>query len=104
LFTASKNVSGSSSLLGCEDKGFAERMNHGADEKIAAQLDGMRLPGLFADHRYPSRKCLEQRTGTVHGSVGAGCHHPKPTLLRHAWPAKHRRSHKFDAPVARAPR
>src|SRR5437868_6982713 len=72
-------------------------MNHGADDKIAPQLDGMCLPRLCADHRYPSRKCLEHWAGTVHGFVSTRGHGPEPALPGYTRPAKHWRCHKIDA-------
>src|SRR5215469_8424551 len=68
---------GLDSLPVCKDKGFAKRMNHGTDEKIAGQLHAMRLSRLFTDDGYSSRKSSEQRAGTVQGLVGTGCHDPQ---------------------------
>ena len=79
-------------------------MNHGADEKIAAQLDGMRLPGLFADHGDSSRERLEQRARTVSALSAPAATHPKPTLVGYIWTAEHRRRDKIDYPGLHIPR
>ena len=48
-------------LRRCIDKGFAERLDHGADEKVPTQLDGMSLARLRAHNRDATGKRFKQR-------------------------------------------
>src|SRR3954451_21057003 len=64
------------SLPGCEVQGFAERMNHGADNETASKLAPVRLFRFCADHADASRKCLEQGAGPFDVSTHPGANEP----------------------------
>ena len=67
---------------------FAERLNHGADEEVAAEFDGVRLARFRADDRDAARERLQHGPGCGNGSFVAGHHDPELAGLGHIGPAE----------------
>ena len=76
---------------------FAQRVNHGADEKVAAQLDGVGLAGFGADHGDAAREGLEQGARFGDGLVGAGRNDPEAAFFGDVGPAKDGSGHEIAA-------
>src|SRR5271154_969281 len=72
-------------------------MNHGADEEVAAEFEGVGLTRLRADHRDAPRHGLKHRTRTLDGVGRSRSHNPKPALRGDIGPAKHGSRHELLA-------
>jgi len=86
--TVSRKVWGGDSLPFSVDEGFAEGVDHGADEEVAAELEGVGLAGLGADDGDAAAEWLEERAGEGDGGLGAGDDDPEAALFRDAGAAE----------------
>ena len=85
---------GVDALRGGVDKGLAERVNHGADQEVSAQLEGVCLAWLSTDDRDAARQRFEQRASGSNGRFRAGGDDPQAAFLGDVRPAEDRGGHK----------
>ena len=86
-----------------EDKAFAERVNHRADEEVSAQFQRVRLARLFADNRDAARERFEDRASTFEVVGRAGGDDPKFAVLGDVGTAEDGSSDEGNARAVRAP-
>src|ERR1700677_3575560 len=85
------------------NKRLAERVNHGADEEVAAEFYGVRFPWVVAHNGDTTRKGLQQRTRFGNRLLRARDHGPQAAFFSDIGTAKDRRGDKFVSAAAVLP-
>src|ERR1035437_8033979 len=76
------------------DKGLAQRMNHGADEEVAAELDGVRLTRLRAYDGEAATERRKQWTSLIDSRFRSGGDDPQSAFFGDVGTAEDRRGDK----------